>query len=225
MAPPLPSIVIKSGFANDLDDVSQIYWIIKNSGGVDDIDISQFLDRVRTTRAAALPEGDDGATAEPHTIDIPYQSRVAYLDRLEQDMYNDFQALNVTSISATAKTATEINAAYQPFDNKVDQFEYCILEMLEKLFKIVGIDDTPSFTRNRIANRTEEMQMLMLAATYFDDEYITRKACAIMGDPDAADDILKRKDAENLDRFDGEDKNTRQDNEQTEGNQNGGIDN
>ena len=202
--------LIKSGFANDLDDVSQIYWILKNSGGMDDVDIARFLDRVRTTRAAVLPDGDDGASAEPHTIEIPYQSRVAYLDRLERDMYNDFQALNVLDISAAAKTATEINAAYQPFDNKVDQYEYCVLEFLEKLFALIGIDDTPTFTRNRIANRTEEMQMLMLAAPYLDNEYITHKACAIMGDPDAAEDILKRKDAENLDRFDGEEESQQQ---------------
>ena len=217
--------LIKSGFANDLDDVSQIYWLMKNAGGMTDEDIMQFLDRVHATRAAAITDGDDGASAEPHTIDIPYESRVAYLDRLEKDMYNDFQALNVMSISAAAKTATEINAAYQPFDNKVDQFEFCVLEMLEKLFAIVGIDDKPSFTRNRIANRTEEMQMLMLAAPYLDDEYITKSACAILGDPDAADEILKRKDAENLDRFDGEDKNAQQDNGQQEENQNGGINN
>ena len=194
--------LIKSGFANDLDDCTQIYWLLQNAGGMDDVDIAKFLDRVRATGAAALPDGDEGAAAEPHTIEIPYQSRMAYLDRLEQDMYNDFQALNVTSLSAAAKTATEINAAYQPFDNKVDQYEYCVLEMLEKLFALIGIDDTPTFTRNRISNRTEEMQMLMLAAPYLDDEYITHKACAILGDPDAADDILKRKDAENLDRFD-----------------------
>lgn len=202
--------LIKSGFANDLDDCTQIYWLLKNAGGMSDTDIAQFLDRVRTTRAAAITDGDDGATAEPHTIEIPYASRVAYLDRLEQDMYNDFQALNVTSLSAAAKTATEINAAYQPFDNKVDQYEYCVLEFLEKLFALIGIDDTPTFTRNRIANRTEEMQMLMLAAPYLDDEYITHKACAIMGDHDAAEDILKRKDAETLDRFDGKEESQQQ---------------
>lgn len=216
--------LIKSGFANDLDN-NQIYWALKGAGGMDDVDIAQFLERIRTTRAAVLPDGEDGASAEPHTIDIPYESRVAYLDRLEQDMYNDFQALNVKNLSASAKTATEINSAYQAFDDKVTQYEYCVLEMLYNLFELVGIEDNPTFTRNKIANRTEEMQMLMLAAPYLDDEYITHKACAIMGDPDAADEILKRKDAENLDRFDGEDENAQQDNGQQEGNQNGGIDN
>ena len=206
--------LIKSGFANDLDDCTQIYWIMKNASGMSDTDIAQFLDRVRTTRASALPDGDDGAMAEPHTIEVPYASRVAYLDRLEQDMYNDFQALNVTSISAAAKTATEINAAYQPFDNKVDQYEYCVIEMLEKLFEIVGIDDTPSFKRSRIVNQTEQTQMVLMAATYLDDETILNKLPWLT--PEEVQEILKRKDAENLDRFNDEEDNPMHGEEQQE---------
>lgn len=206
--------LIKSGFANDLDDCTQIYWIMKNASGMSDTDIAQFLDRVRTTRASALPDGDDGAMAEPHTIEVPYASRVAYLDRLEQDMYNDFQALNVTSISAAAKTATEINAAYQPFDNKVDQYEYCVIEMLEKLFEIVGIDDTPSFKRSRIVNQTEQTQMVLMAATYLDDETILNKLPWLT--PEEVQEILKRNDAENLDRFNDEEDNPMHGEEQQE---------
>lgn len=192
--------LIKSGFANDLDDASMIYWTLSNAGGMDDVDLARFVERMKTVHASAV-EGDEGAKAEAHTIEIPYASRVAYLERLEQDMYNDFQALNVTALQGGQKTATEINAAYQPFDNKVDQFEYCVLEFLQGLFAIVGMEENPTFTRSKIANQTEAMQTLMLAASYLDEEYITRKACAILGDPDAAEEIMRRKDAEDLERL------------------------
>lgn len=194
--------LIKSGFANDLDDVSQVYWLIKNAGGMDDLDVAKFLDRVKTTRAAVVTDTGAGAEIEPHTIDIPYESRIAYLERLEQDMYNDFQALNVTSLQGGQKTATEIDAAYLPLDLKADQFEYCVLEFLNGIFTIAGIEDKPTFTRNKINNPTEAMNTLMIAAPYLDDEYITKKACTILGDPDAADKILKQKAAEEMQRFD-----------------------
>ena len=109
--------LIKSGFANDLDDASMIYWTIQNAGGMDDIDLARFVERMKTVRAAVV-DGDAGAKAEAHTMDVPYQSRVAYLERLENDLYNDFQALNVKSLQGGQKTATEIAAAYQPFENK-----------------------------------------------------------------------------------------------------------
>ena len=192
--------LIKSGFANDLDDASQIYWTLENAGGMDDVSLAQFVERMKTVKAAVV-DGDSGAKAEAHTLEVPYASRTAYLDRLEQDMYNDFQALNVHALSAAAKTATEIRAAYQPMDNKVDQYEYCVLEFLQGIFAIAGIEDNPTFTRNKIANRSEEMQNLMMAAQYLDDEYIVKKVCTILGDPDAAEGVLERLDKAEQDRF------------------------
>lgn len=109
--------LIKSGFANDLDDAATIYWIINNAGGMDDLDMAQFLERLKTVKAAAL-NADDGVSAEAHTIEVPYESRVAYLQRLESDMYKDYQALDVTNLVGGEKTTVEIKAAYQPLITK-----------------------------------------------------------------------------------------------------------
>ena len=192
--------LIKSGFANDLDDASMIYWTIQNAGGMDDIDLARFVERMKTVRAAVV-DGDAGAKAEAHTMDVPYQSRVAYLERLENDLYNDFQALNIKSLQGGQKTATEIAAAYQPFDNKVDQYEYCILDFLDELFKLVGIEDNPTFKRSRIVNQLEETQMILTAAQYLDDETILKHLPFLT--PDEVDEIQKRKAAEDLDRMGG----------------------
>lgn len=191
--------LIKSGFANDLDDASQIYWTLENAGGMDDISLAQFLERMKTVRAAVI-DGDAGAKAEAHTMEVPYASRLAYLERLEQDMYHDFQALNVTALQGGQKTATEINAAYQPFDNKVDQFEYCVIEFLQGLFQLIGIQDTPTFKRSRIVNQLEETQMVLMAANYLDDEAILNHLPWLT--PDEVQEILRRKDAENMQRLD-----------------------
>ena len=193
--------LIKSGFANDLDDVSQIYWILKNAGGMDDVDIAKFLDRVRATRTAALPDGDEGAVAEPHSIEVPYSAREAALERLKNDMYDDFQAFNVSTLIGGQKTATEIDAAYTPLDLKTDGFEYCVLDCLYEIFRLAGIDDNPTFKRNKIQNQMEQTQMVLMAATYLDDETILNKLPWLT--PEEVQEILKRRDAENLDRFNG----------------------
>lgn len=197
--------LIKSGFANDLDDASMIYWTLENAGGMDDIDLARFVERMKTVRAAVI-DGDSGAKAEAHTMEVPYQSRVAYLERLENDLYNDFQALNVKSLQGGQKTATEIYAAYQPFDNKVDQYEYCVFDFLKELFKLVGIKDNPTFKRSRIVNQLEETQMVLLAAQYLDDETILKHLPWLL--PDEIDEILKRKVADDLDRLGGGDNQT-----------------
>lgn len=188
--------LIKSGFANDLDDASMIYWTLQNSGGMDDVDLAQFVERMKTVKAATM---DDGVTAEAHTLDVPYQSRVAYLERLEHDLYRDAQILNIDSLSAAAKTATEINAAYQPMDNKVDQFEYCVIEFLQGIFAIAGIEDTPTFKRSRIVNQLEQTQMVLMAAQYLDDETILNKLPWLT--PEEVQDALERLDKTERDRF------------------------
>ncbi|MCD8206646.1 MAG: phage portal protein [Bacteroidales bacterium] len=192
--------LIRSGFANDMDG-AHIYWLLKNSGGMDDVDIAKLLERINILHAAAV---DDDSDITAHEITIPYESRVAYLEKLEQDMYNDYQALNVVELSGGNKTATEIRAAYQPFDNKADAFEYCVLQFLEALFAIVGIEDNPTFTRNRIASQSDDMQTLLMAAEYLDEDYIVKKVCAILGDPDAAQGIMDRKAGETLNRLMGD---------------------
>lgn len=183
--------LIKSGFANDLDDASMIYWTLENTGGMDEVSLVQFVERMKTVKAACV-DGDAGAKAEAHTIDVPYQSRVAYLERLEHDLYRDAQILDVSGLSAAAKTATEINAAYQPMDNKVDQYEYCVLEFLRGIFSIAGIDDNPTFKRSKITNQLEQTQMVLMAAQYLDDETILSKMPWLT--PEEVQEALDRRD-------------------------------
>lgn len=183
--------LIKSGFANDVDDASMIYWTLENAGGMDDVDLAKFLERMKTVRAAVV-DGDVGAKAQAHTLDVPYEAREKVLDRVKVDLYEDFQIVNVQELTSGAKTATEIRAAYQPMDNKVDEFEYCVLGFLQALFQIVGIQDDPSFTRSRIVNQTEETQMVLTAANYLDDETILKKLPWLT--QEEVEEILKNRD-------------------------------
>lgn len=190
--------LIKSGFANDLDDASMIYWTITNAGGMDDIDLARFIERMKTVKAATI-DGDEGMKAEAHTMDVPYQSREAYLSRLEKDLYKDSMALDTEQIAAGQVTATQIEAAYEPLNEKTDEFELCIHEFINGILAIAGIEDTATFKRSQIVNRKEETEMLLLAAEYIDDETMLRKLPFLT--EDEIDGILQRKGAEEIDRY------------------------
>ncbi len=189
--------LIKSGFANDLDDVSQIYWTVSNAGGMDDIDLAEFVQRIKTVKAASL---GDGQTAEAHAISIPYDARNAILDRLKKDMYLDYMALDTEEIAGGAVTATQIKAAYEPMSNKADEYEYCVIEFVRGILAVAGLDDEPSFTRSFIVNTSEEIQTLIQAGEYLDGEYITEKVLTKLGDADKVQDVLKRMSEEEIDR-------------------------
>ena len=194
--------LIKSGFANDLDDASMIYWTLTNAGGMDDVDLAQFIERMKTIRAATVGDNDNGsARAEAHTIEVPYQSREAYLTRLEADMYNDAMALNVQLIAAGNVTATQIEAAYEPLNEKCDMFEYCVNDFVKGVFEVLGIDDNVSFVRSKMANKSEEIDAVLKSAEYLSEEYVTEKLLTILGDIDRVGEVLRQKAEENMSRF------------------------
>ena len=191
--------LIKSGFANTVDESSLIYWTIKNAGGMDDLDLAKFIERIKTVHAAALT--DEGAEAQSHTLEAPYQSREALLDRLDKDLYRDAMALDTNTIAGGAVTATEIKAAYEPLNSKCDDFEYCVLDFVNRILELAGVDDKATFTRSMIVNVTESVQVVLQAAPYLDSEYVTRKILSILGDSDQAEKVLERMDMEDMGRF------------------------
>jgi hypothetical protein len=187
---------IKSGLANDIDDTPGFYWVIKNAGGMDDVDFARFTERMHTVRGAVL---DDGQDAEAHTFDIPTEARTKMLEILEQDLYKDFQIVNVEALSASAKTATEIRAAYQPMDDKCGDFEYFLIEAIQNILSLAGIDDEPSFKWNRIANQTEETNMVLSAAAILGDELTLKKLPFLT--PEEVEDRIKDMGNEAMNRY------------------------
>lgn len=191
--------LIKSGFANDLDDASMIYWTLENCGGMDDLDLAKFKERMKIIGVANV-DGDDGSKATAHTIDVPYQSREAYLSRLEKDLYKDSMALDTEQIAAGNVTATQIEAAYEPLNEKTDEFELCVHEFIGGILQIAGIEDTATFKRSQIVNRSEETTMLLLAAEHLDEETLIRKLPFLSDDE--VRQVMERKIGEELGRID-----------------------
>lgn len=186
--------LIKSGYANSVDEASLIYWTITNNGGMDDVDLAQFVERIKTVHAANMPAD---AQAEAHSQEAPYASREALLDRLRRDLYEDYMALDTKEIAAGAVTATQIKAAYEPLNSKVDEFEYCVHDFLDGIMAVLGItDEEPTFTRSKLVNVSEEVTTVLAAGMYLDQTYITEKVLTLLGDGDRVEEVLKRMDAD-----------------------------
>ena len=183
--------LVKSGFCNDLQDCSEVFWVIGNALGMTDADLAKFRDRMKVQHIVAVDT--DNTSVTPHQQEIPTQARAVLLESLRAQIYEDYGGLNVAIISGgQSKTATEIEAAYQPMDEEADDFEYQVIKAVRGILNILGVDDVPVFHRNRISNRMEQTQMIMMAANYLDDETIIRKLPFIT--PDEVDSILEKKE-------------------------------
>ena len=189
-----------SGLINNVSDGEFIYWILKNCGGMNEVDDAKFIEQLKLTRVAHA-DGDDGASVEAHNVTVEFEATAEALDRLTNQLYADFMALKVQDISAGSVTATQIQAAYEPINQKTDQFEYQVTEFINGILDLAGIDDEPTYTRSQMSNQSETLEMVLQAAEYLDDEYVTTKILTLLGDADKAQEVLKRKDAEAADRY------------------------
>ena len=189
-----------SGLINNVSDGEFIYWILKNCGGMDSTDDARFIEQLKLTRVAHA-DGDDGASVEAHNVTVEFEATAEALDRLTNQLYADFMALKVQDVSAGSVTATQIQAAYEPINQKTDQFEYQVTEFINGILALAGIEDEPTYTRSQMSNQSETLEMVLQAAEYLDDEYVTTKILTLLGDADKAQEVLKRKDAEAADRY------------------------
>lgn len=189
---------IKSGFANDLDDATQIYWLLQNTGGMDDVDLAKFMQRLKTTKIANI-DADEGGALTPYTVQVPYQSREVYLERLEKDIYNDAMALNVSGIQAGNITATQIKAAYEDINLRADAFEEQVLEFMQAVFELAGVgNEKITFNRSKVVNTSEEIQTILSTGDLLPIEYKIKKILALLGDIDHTEEVFDMLKAESL---------------------------
>lgn len=189
--------LILSGFANDLSDCAQIYWIVENYGGMTDDDLAEFLDRLKLNHIANA-DTQAGGRVTPYTQDIPYQARQAFLDDIKARIYEDFGALDVHTIAAGA-TNDHIDAAYQPMDENAADFEHWVSDAIVQLLSLQGIEDMPVFKRSRISNVKEQVDILVQEAAWLDEATILRKLPNVT--PEEVQAILTANENENMERM------------------------
>lgn len=158
--------LIRSGFANDLQECAQVYWILENFGGMKDNDLIRFRDRLKLLHVANADTADGGRVT-PHTQEVPHEANTKFLAEIRAGMYEDFGLVDLRTISAAA-TNDHIEAAYQPQDDMADDFEYQIIDAVQNLLALLGVEDTPKFKRGRVSNTKEQVETLVMEAGIVD---------------------------------------------------------
>lgn len=148
---------ILSDFADNLDRANDVYWVLNNFGGTMD-DVAVLLEEINRIKAVASISDGTGssASAEPHTIEVPYAAREAALRILEKALYRDFMALDFDSLSGGSLTNVAIRAATTCLHLKADRYEWQVFRFVQQLLALLGIEtESIRFQRQCIANESE----------------------------------------------------------------------
>lgn len=184
--------MIQSGFANDLQDCAQVYWLIGGALGTSDANVKKFREKLLFQHIGVVDS--DNSSVTPYTQEVPYEARKVFLDNIRANIYEAFGGFDIKQVVSGDRTATEIEASYNPMDEEADAFETRVTAFIRRLLALVGINDIPQYKRNRIANQLEQTQMIVMAAEYLSTRAILEKLPWIT--VDEVDTILAEKDGE-----------------------------
>jgi hypothetical protein len=187
-----------SGLVNNVDSGEIIYWLVKNSGGMDQPSMNQLLQTLKSAHIASVDSEDD-ITA--HSPVVQFEASKEAIDQLRRQIFDNQMGLDVRNIASGAATATQIKAAYEPLNTKADLVEFNVTEFIHGVLAVLGIDDEPTYTRSYIVNQQEMIQTIVSAGADLPQEYKTRKILELLGDIDRADEVLAQLTAEDANRF------------------------
>lgn len=194
--------LMASSLSNNLVDFDTPIHVVKGFRG-DNLEELQV--NLKTKKMIGVDE--DGGL-EVHTVDVPYQARVAKLELDEKNIYRFGMGLNLSSLKDTAATTNiAIKAAYSLLELRCNKAIIQIKKMLREMLKVV-LDEINSkqgtgykasqvwfnFSPEIMSNATENAQIALTEAqeqqtrintmlglaTYFDNETLMQNICEIL---------------------------------------------
>lgn len=194
--------LMNSRMCDNIDQGNLVYWVLKNCNAMDEQDDAEFLVNLLKTHVMHA-DGDEGADATPHQIEAPVNSTEVGIERIKRLLDENFMTCDTDAIRAGNVTATQIRAAYQKLDAKTSKFEYCVIEFIQRLLFVAGLDENEKFTFkwDKTVNKTEEITTIIQAAQFLDTETVTRMILEAMGKTDIVDEVIDRRNTEEQERF------------------------
>lgn len=193
---------LMSGFANDIDDLQEIIWVIKNYNGqrsapVYDKDGNQLkdedgnpitrpVDPIQLMKAKKWIGVDDQGGVDAVRGEIPYEARSKFREILNDEFWTAAMAVNPNPESGTGnQSGVYIDYLYGLLELKgglmETEFRDSIDEFLKAVLRYLGADETKQFgqtwRRTKPQNNTETATILStLPDTVMSDETKTKNA-------------------------------------------------
>lgn len=198
--------VILSDMANGVD-MNTTYWKVKNADGMDRRDDNALLYDIFKTHVIHTPEGVEVDKDEVSMRTSEYQQVLAVIEAV---LYDKFQAVRVSNISAAAKTTVEIKAAYENLNLKCDEVEKYVSAFIRGCLEVIGEDPNEPFhfKRPNNINQAEFVQLILAALPVIGDDVALKQILESLGMIDEYEKIKEQREAEGMGMFNGEDKDT-----------------
>lgn len=175
---------VMSGYANDLEDIQQLIYILENYGGED---LKEFLGDLKRFKTVKTETGADGRTSgglKTLQIEIPVEARNSILEILKKQIYESGQALQQDNENFGNASGVALKFFYRKLELKSGltqiEFEKGFSKLIRIIMKFLNVVDwdkktiTQTWTRNMISNDSENAQIAAESVNVISDETIIK---------------------------------------------------
>lgn len=165
-----------SDFANDLDDINELVWILKNYDGQD---LGQFMSDMKENKTIKV--GADGDVRTERN-ELPYKARVELYNLIIVNIYRFGRGIDFTDRENLGNiTGTGLKWSYELLEEKANELELHGQKALDDLFDFIYLymrnkgtlkEDLNAtnlefiFDRSLMINEAENIETAMKFATY-----------------------------------------------------------
>lgn len=150
--------IVNSGFMNNIEDFSELFWVVKNNSGMDATAFNDFVANVNRTKKVILSGDGDIDTKQ---ITIPTEARAKFVELMKSEIIFETGVLDNQTLTGSSLTNVAIKAATLKLRQRVSEFEWYVyqagrraVEIYQGYTGIVGEFDI-EFTQMLIDNERE----------------------------------------------------------------------
>ena len=164
-----------SGFANDIDDMQEIIWVIKNYAGEfseTDYDangnlVTREIDLVQRIKAKKLISVEGDGSVDTLRSEIPYEARKEFLDILMRQLYISAMAVDPFPAAVGQASGVYIDFLYSLLELKAGiteaEFRPAVNQLCKAIMKSEGLEEYDTeqvWIRNKPRDALETVEMI-----------------------------------------------------------------
>ena len=123
--------MMSCGLSNNLADFDDPIYIVK---GFEGNGVEELQTNLKTKKMMGVPESGG---LEVHTVEVPYQARVANMDKDEENIYRFGMGFNSAQVGDGNVTNVVIKSRYALLDLKCNKLQARLEEFLDNILEVV----------------------------------------------------------------------------------------
>ena len=167
---------VVSGFANDMEDVQEVIFVIKNYGGEGK---TEFLSDLKQSKVIKV-EGDGGV--DTIRAEIPHEARGAFLDRIRKQIFVSGMGVDPDPEQFGNSSGVSLKYLYSLLELKAvqmeTQFRTGFAELVRAACRVSGMAEPEkiiqTWTRNAIQNDLETAQIAAQSVGVISDQTVIK---------------------------------------------------